>query len=116
MSNEVIQCYYCDGSGNDLTYSDKTCVLCKGRKSIPSMIVVCRHCGHLKDSHNGDYSFTGSPTECSEEISDDGTTCACVGASDSFVTAKQRLAEIQQVKTDRREKLISEHKATPDPP
>lgn len=80
------------------------------------MIVVCRHCGHLKDSHNGDYSFTGSPTECSEEISDDGTTCACVGASDSFVTAKQRLAEIQQVKTDRREKLISEHKATPDPP
>ena len=79
-------------------------------------VVVCKNCGHLKDSHNGDYSFTGSPTECSEEISDDGTTCACVGANDPFVTASQRLTEIQQLKTDRREKLISEHKATPDPP
>ena len=114
MSQEYISCYSCDGTGNDATYSDQTCNLCKGKGKLEGNIPVCILCGHRKSSHNGDYSYTGNATECSEEISDDGTTCGCVPTNESFVTAVQRAGEIQQRKQDRREKLIKENKATPD--
>jgi hypothetical protein len=113
---ETIICYGCDGTGNDSTYTDQTCNLCKGKRKLEGDIIICVLCGHRKSSHNGDYSYTGNATECSEEISDsgDGTTCGCVPTNESFVTASQRAGEINQRKQDRRQKLIKENKATPD--
>lgn len=119
---QIIICYNCDGTGNDATFSDHTCTICRGRKKILGSLQVCTKCGHLKSAHNGDYSFTGNNTECSEEISDDGTNCGCVPILNledgsqvpSFATAIQRLGEIQKLKRERREKLIKENKATPD--